>query len=388
MMMRVGFVVVAALLLVSFTLGCVERTPPPVAPSPATSPATGLTELKIGWQPAFEHVAVPIILEKGWLENELGVPVSEMLFTGGGAKEFQAFRAGEIDVAVGGVAPAISTIANEYEKGHKVVAAVGMDIATLSIRATDGVPDFYWNYSDPAGSILKFEMEQGRPMKIGVWGGPGSIQWTIMTDWLLAHGIDPEHDVEIKTGGIVLMEWLRSKVIDAAVIGAELDDLMIQQGYGIPVLWISKEWAELKGYEHSPCCVVTVRGDLLREHPEVVSAVVSAFIRAQRFAYEHPDEAIGILDKHMPESVKLAFGGEDIWLPAVNASLSHYLGLNATYLGLRCEGQLVPDADPHLISGCALEFAGALRDAGAITRGLSEGDIFDYSFYDEAIKTV
>ncbi|MHC1579779.1 MAG: ABC transporter substrate-binding protein, partial [Candidatus Alkanophagales archaeon] len=197
--------IAAALLLVLLALGCVERP-------------EELTELRIGWQPAFEHVAVPIILEKGWLEEELGIPVRAQLFTGGGAEEFQAFRAGEIEVAVGGVAPAISTIAYEYEKGHKVVAAVGMDIATLSIRATNGTPDFRWNLSDPAGSILRFKEEHGRPMRIGVWGGPGSIQWTITWDWLEAHGIDPERDVEIKTGGIVLMEWMRSKVIDAAVI--------------------------------------------------------------------------------------------------------------------------------------------------------------------------
>lgn len=366
-----------ALLLVLFALGCVERP-------------EELTELRIGWQPAFEHVAVPIILEKGWLEEELGVPVKAQLFTGGGAEEFQAFRAGEIEVAVGGVAPAISTIAYEYEKGHKVVAAVGMDIATLSIRATNGTPDFRWNLSDPAGSILRFKEEHGRPMRIGVWGGPGSIQWTITWDWLEAHGIDPEQDVEIKTGGIVLMEWMRSKVIDAAVIGAELDDVMAQQGYGVPVLWISKEWAELHGYEHSPCCIVAVRGDLLKEHPEVVRAVVRAFIRAQNFAYEHPEEAVRILDKHMPESVKLAFGGRDVWLSAVNASLSHYLGLNATYLGRRCEGQLVPDADPHMIVGCALEFAKALAEMGpphGIPRTLDESDIFEFSFYDEVART-
>jgi len=367
-----------ALLLVLFALGCVERP-------------EELAELRIGWQPAFEHVAVPIILEKGWLEEELGIPVKAQLFTGGGAEEFQAFRAGEIDVAVGGIAPAISAIAYEYERGHRVVAAVGMDIATLCIRATNGTPDFHWNYSDPAGSILRFKEEQGRPMRIGVWGGPGSIQWTITWDWLEAHGIDPEQDVEIKTGGIVLMEWLRSKVIDAAVIGAELDDLMMQQGYGVPVLWISKEWAELHGYEHSPCCIVAVRGDLLKEHPEVVSAVVRAFVRAQNFAYEHPDEAVRILDRYIPDSVKLAFGGHDVWLSAVNASLDHYLGLNATYLGLRCEGQLVHDANPHMIVGCALEFARALAEMKpphGIPRMLNESDIFDFSFYDEIARTL
>ncbi|MHC1582265.1 MAG: hypothetical protein ACXQT5_04630, partial [Candidatus Syntropharchaeia archaeon] len=132
--------------------------------------------------------------------------------------------------------------------------------------------------------------------------------------------------------------------------------------------------------------VVTVRGDLIRKHPDVVEKIVKVHLRAQRYAMEHPEESVEIFNKQMPTAVKTAFGGESVWLPAVKKSLDHYLGLSGTFLGKKCDGQLV--SNPHAISGCGMEFARSLREMKppAITRELKEEDIFDYSFYDKAVE--
>lgn len=350
-----------------------------VAFSSSVCSAEKVDKITIGWQPGFEHVAAVIAQEKGWWEEELGIPVELKEFPGGGAPEMLSFRMGEIQVAYVGVAPTISTIDKEYEKGHKIVAGVGKNIATLAIRATNGTSDFEWTGA-----------ESLKGKTIGVWGGPGSIQWTLTNDWLKANGVDPVKDVKIVTGGVGLMTMLKGKEIDAMTCGAEFDDLVRQGGYGVPVVWISKEWAEMKGYEASPCCVLVVHGDLINNNPELVEKIVKVHMKAQQYAMnpKNAEENVEIMSKHVSPEVKASFGGKDVWFKAVNASISHYLGIDKTYLGKENDGQLV--LDPREITECGMLFAKALRETKppAITRDLTEADVFDYSFYDKAMGVV
>ena len=45
------------------------------------------------------------------------------------------------------------------------------------------------------------------------------------------------------------------------------------------------------GYEHRACCIVGVRGSLLREDKATAAAIVRALIEAQEFTHRNPGEA-------------------------------------------------------------------------------------------------
>jgi NitT/TauT family transport system substrate-binding protein len=62
-------------------------------------------------------------------------------------------------------------------------------------------------------------------------------------------------------------------------------------------LWIKDgQFAEVSSnltdeYEHRVCCIVGVRGSLLREDKAAAAAIVRALIDAQEFAHHNPEEA-------------------------------------------------------------------------------------------------
>ena len=55
---------------------------------------------------------------------------------------------------------------------------------------------------------------------------------------------------------------------------------------------VRRSFLNLTGeYEHRVCCIVGVRGSLLREDKPAATAIVRALIEAAEFAHHHPEEA-------------------------------------------------------------------------------------------------
>nr|WP_321496522.1 ABC transporter substrate-binding protein [uncultured Methanolobus sp.] len=322
---------VIALVLAVFVSGCTDQTG-----DQQEEQADAITELTFGYQPSTHQIAYMTAREKGWWLEDLGaygiVSIDDKLFPTG-APEMQSMLAGEIDVAYVGAAPVIAALANGLDA--KIVAAVQIQGSDLVLR-TD-LP-----YDSP---------EDLRGLKIATFPA-GTIQDTLIRDWLKENGIDPETDVEIVgMGPGDAMTAISASQVDAVFLPHPSPTMIESEGTGRSVV-SSGEMLQ----DHA-CCVVAVSGDLIRNHPDIVQQIVATHVRATEYNAENQDEAAQIFADDQDWDVEL-----------VKQSFADW------------DGSWV--ADPNLIVNSTVDYAQVQYELGYISTPLTQDDIFDLSFYD------
>lgn len=322
---------VIALVLAVFVSGCTEDTA-----EQEDEPADAVTELTFGYQPSTHQIAYMTAREKGWWLEDLEpygiVSIDDNQFPTG-APEMQSMLAGEIDVAYVGAAPVIAALANGLDA--KIVAAVQIQGSDLVLR-TD-LP-----YESP---------EDLRGLTIATFPA-GTIQDTLLRNWLKENGIDPETDVEVKgMGPGDAMTAISAGQVDAVFLPHPSPTMIESEGTGRSVV-SSGEMLQ----DHA-CCVVAVSGDLIRNHPDIVQQIVETHVHATEYNSENLGEAAQIFADDQDWDVEL-----------VNKSLTDW------------DGSWV--ADPNLIVNSTVDYAQVQYELGYISSSLSQDDIFDLSFYD------
>ena len=322
---------VIALVLAVFVSGCTED-----AADQEEDQADAITELTFGYQPSTHQIAYMTAKEKGWWLEDLEpygiVSIDDNLFPTG-APEMQSMLAGEIDVAYVGAAPVIAALANGLDA--KIVAAVQIQGSDLVLRT--GLP-----YESP---------EDLRGLTIATFPA-GTIQDTLLRNWLKENGIDPETDVDVKgMGPGDAMTAISAGQVDAVFLPHPSPTMIESEGTGRSVV-SSGEMLQ----DHA-CCVVAVSGDLIRNHPDIVQQIVETHVRATEYNSENLGEAAQIFADDQDWDVEL-----------VNKSLTDW------------DGSWV--ADPNLIVNSTVDYAQVQYELGYISSSLSQDDIFDLSFYD------
>ena len=109
-------------------------------------------------------------------------------------------------------------------------------------------------------------------------------------------GIDPVNDVQFRVfPGDLLPVALRKGEIDAFALGD-------------PLGWVARERDDLHQvasnlddeYAHRACCVLGVRGSLIRDERPVAAAITEALLEAQDFVARNPEEAARIFSPFSP----------------------------------------------------------------------------------------
>jgi NitT/TauT family transport system substrate-binding protein len=323
---------VIALVLAVFVSGCAEDTD-----DQQEEQADAITELTFGYQPSTHQIAYMTAREKGWWLEDLEpygiVSIDDNEFATG-APEMQAMLADKIDVAYVGAAPVIAALANGLDA--KIVAAVQIQGSDLVLK-TD-LP-----YESP---------EDLRGLTIATFPA-GTIQDTLLRNWLNENGIDPENDVVIKgMGSGPAITALTADEVDAVFLPHPSPTIVESEGIGRSVV-SSGEMLQ----DHA-CCVVAVSGELIREHPEIVQQIVETHVHATEYNSENLDEAAQIYADAYP----------DLGLELVNKSLTDW------------DGSWI--ADPNLIVNSTVDYAQVQYELGYISAPLTQEDIFDLSFYD------
>jgi len=315
--------VIMAMVLVS---GCTEKE----------EETEALTELTFGYQPSTHQIAYLTAKEKGWWNEDLsplGIEtINDNLFPTG-APEMQSMLAGDIDVAYVGAAPVISALASGLDA--KIVAAVQIEGSDLVLRNE-------FPYESP---------EDLKGLKLATFP-PGTIQDTLLRNWLKENGVDPDKDVDILAMGPGdAITAISAEQIDGAFLPHPAPTLIEDGGNARSIVQSNEILAE-----HA-CCVVAVSGDLIREHPELVQQIVATHVRATQYNSENLDEAAQIFADDQDWDVEL-----------VKTSLADW------------DGAWV--ADPNLIVDSTVDYAKVQYDLGYISTELTEDDIFDLSFYE------
>ncbi|MCK9297633.1 MAG: ABC transporter substrate-binding protein [Methanoculleus sp.] len=296
-----------------------------------------VTHLRIGYQPSTHQVSHTTAMEKGWWKEDLAplgiTQVTDYEF-GTGAPEMQAMLAGDLDIAFVGAAPFIAAVSSGLDA--KIVAAVQTQGSDLVLR--NEVP-----YSTPADLAGK---------KIATFP-PGTIQDTILRSWLEENGVDPASVEIIAMDPGAATTAISAGQVDGVFLPHPSPSIIAAEGTGRTVV---KSGEMMK--DHA-CCVLVASGSLIREHPETVDQIVKTHIRATEYNLEHPDEAASIYASKTGQNVE-----------TVKASFRDWDG---TWT-----------ADPHVITTSVVEYTNLQYELGYISTPLTEDDLFDLSFYDEA----
>ncbi|MDK2833590.1 MAG: sulfonate transport system substrate-binding protein [Methanolobus sp.] len=317
-------IVVISAVLIS---GCTEKD---------TGTEQQLSSLTFGYQPSTHQIAYLTAKDQGWWNESLsplGVQrVNDRLFPTG-APEMSAMLAGEIDVAYVGAAPVVAAVANGLDA--KIVATAQIQGSDIVLR--NGLP-----YEGP---------EDLRGLRIATFP-PGTIQDTLLREWLTVNGINPETDVTIlPMGPGDAVTALSARQVDAVFLPHPSPTEIEVQGIGRSVVQ-SGEMME----DHA-CCVVLVSGRLIREHPDVVQQIVATHVRATEYDTGHVSEAAATFA-----------ADQDMDVAVVEKSLQDWDG---TWI-----------ADPNVIINSTVEYAQVQYDQGTINRQLTQDDLFDLSFYE------
>jgi NitT/TauT family transport system substrate-binding protein len=324
--MRITVIALIAIALLLITAGCTQ---------PAATSAAPITELRIGYQPSTHQMAEITAMNKSWWQQDLaplGVKnVSDKVFPTG-PPEMAAMLAGDIDIAYVGAAPVLSAISTGLDA--KIIAGVNTQGSDLVVRND---LDYKGPQSLKGLTIATFP--------------PGSIQDTVLRNWLKQNNITPDTDVTIKgmSPGDAVIAITAGKV-DGVFLPTPSPSVVVNQGKGKIVV----QSGEM--YPNHTCCVLVVSGKLIREHPEIVRQIILTNDKAVLYNEQNPDDAAVIYATRT--GAKL----ED-----VKASLKEWDGNWAS--------------DPNIIINPVLDYAKIQFDLGYIKKPLTQADLFDLSFY-------
>ncbi|WOF15450.1 ABC transporter substrate-binding protein [Methanoplanus sp. FWC-SCC4] len=303
--------------------------------------APAINSLSFGYQPSTHQIAYMVASDKGmWKEDlaQFGITeITDHKFPTG-APEMQAMMAGEIDVAYVGAAPVISALANGLDA--RIVAGVQVQGSDLVIR-----PDIkYESPADLKGLIIATFPE-------------GTIQDTLLRNWLSENGLDPEKDVDIRPMGpgdatVAIAEG----AVDAVFLPHPAPSVIANEGKGVTIVQSGSM------EENHACCVLLVSGNLIRNHPDVVDQIVKTHIKATEYAMENQDEAAEIFQKM-----------NKIDIDVVKKSFSEW------------DGKWIED--PNMITDSVVNYTDIQASLGYIKKPLAKDEIFDLSFYEKAVET-
>lgn len=333
-MKKLGILLITLLLAASvFASGCASNNE-----ENKTNGTAGITELNMGYQPSTHQIAYMTAYEKGWWQQDLApfgiTKINEFQFPTG-APEMQAMLAGDLDVAYVGVAPAITALSQGLDA--KVVAPVQINGSSLVLR-----PEY--KYNSPADL---------KGLRIATYP-PGTIQDTLIREWLKENGLNPDTDVTIlgMTPGDAVTA-ISAKQVDAVFLPHPSPTVVEKEGNGRTVVQSGQMQAN-----HS-CCVLLVSGKLIRENPAMVEQIVKTHIKATEYNEANVDEAAQIFSNKTTENID-----------TVKTSLEEWDGKWIT--------------DPTLIEDSAVNYSNIQYELNYTQKPMTVEDIFDTSFYEKA----
>ena len=328
---KITAIALVAVVLLLIAAGCTQ----PSGTAKTSTTAAPLKELRIGYQPSTHQMAEITAMQKGWFSEDLaplGVTnVSDKVFPTG-APEMQAMLAGDIDVAYVGSAPVLSAVSTGLDA--KIVAGVNTQGSDLVVRND-------LTYTGPQSlkglTIATFQA--------------GTIQDTILRNWLRQNNLTPDTDVTIKgmNGGDAVTAIAAGKV-DAVFLPTPSPSTVVNQGKGKIVVHSGEM------YPNHTCCVLVVSGKLIREHPEIVRQIIATNDKAVAWNEANLDEAAGIYANKTGAN-----------LADVKASLKEWDGSWSS--------------DPTIIIAPVLDYAKIQYDLGYLKKNLSQNDLFDLTYY-------
>lgn len=257
------------------------------SPGPVPTPAIvgARRKLTVAWnQTALCVSFVPVALHGGFFERH-GLDIDLVNFGGSTDQLLEGVATGKSDVAEGMVLRWLKPLESGFDV--KLVAGLHGGCSYLVASREAGITDF--------ATI------RGKTIGVADFASPDKNLYSIV---LRRKGIDPERDVEWKQYPTDMMPVAVQKgEIQAYVAGDPLVYLQVQRSEGKLFRLASNASGD---FADRTCCVLGLRGSLLRQDPEAARAVTLALLEACHDVHINPDRAVGYFSRYAPQSVPLA----------------------------------------------------------------------------------
>jgi NitT/TauT family transport system substrate-binding protein len=240
-------------------------------------------KLKLSWNAGAVCLApLPVGIDYGFFQKQ-NLDVELVNYSGSTDQLLEAIATGKTDAGLGMALRWLKPL----EQGFDVKIAAGthggcMRVLTRTNSGVDKLADL-----------------KGKVVAVGDLAGPDKNFFSIQ---LAKEGIDPNKDVDWRP--------YPGNLLNLAVEKGEVQAFLSSDP--LAYLWLKdnayKEVASnLDGeYRDKSCCIVGLRGSLVRDEPQVARAVTQALLDAAMFTSQNPDKAAQSFQPYAPKAATLA----------------------------------------------------------------------------------
>jgi NitT/TauT family transport system substrate-binding protein len=247
-------------------------------------PLTGAPrKLKLSWNAGAVCLApLPVAIDYGFFRQQ-NLDVELVNYSGSTDQLLEAIATGKTDAGLGMALRWLKPL----EQGFDVKISAGTHGGCMRVltRANSGVD--------------KLADLKGKIVAVGDLAGPDKNFFSIQ---LAKLGIDPNRDVDWRP--------YPGNLLNLAVEKGEVQAFLSADP--LAYLWLKdsayKQVASnLDGeYRDKSCCIVGLRGSLVREEPQVARAITQALLDAAMFTSQNPDKAAKSFQPYAPKAAMLA----------------------------------------------------------------------------------
>ncbi|QGA84082.1 ABC-type nitrate/sulfonate/bicarbonate transport system, periplasmic component [Halomicrobium sp. LC1Hm] len=305
--------------------------------------------LTLGTLNVFPMMQYFVIDQQRWYDDL--EPDIEVQTFGGGPPLVQAYASGELDLAYVGISPGLVAIANGV--ASKVVAA-----NVLEPNVMVGSEEFraYWA-EHGADAFEQFRSDKGRRPRFATLPA-GSTPDVFLRYWITeVLGLELDVIEIVGQSPSALQSTLSTGNADA---GSAIEP--------VPTLLQANEDSDMAPFKYAgeimpgqPGAVLQPSQSLVDDNPDLVRELVDIHTRATTFIQENREEAAGMASEVIGSDLLT----ESLAIRAINSPASNFI------------------SNPKRIVEKSLVYNDFHQQLGSVDTDLSEGDVFDHSFYEE-----
>ncbi|BCL18294.1 ABC transporter substrate-binding protein [Streptomyces tuirus] len=231
-------------------------------------------DVKIGYFPNLTHATALVGVQEGLLQKELGGTTIKPSTFNAGPSEIEALNGGSIDIGWIGPSPAINGFAKSKGKNLRIISGSASGGVKLVVN-----PDTIKSVDDLKGKKIATP-------QLGNTQDVAFLNWAAEQGWK----IDPQSgkgDVSVvRTDNKVTPDAYKSGSIDGAWVPEPTASKLVAEG-GKVLLDESALWPDKKFVITN----IIVRQQFLKEHPDVVEAVLRGAVKTNEWINANPDKA-------------------------------------------------------------------------------------------------
>ena len=239
-------------------------------------------KLKLSWNAGAVCLApLPVAIDQG-IFQKYNLDVELVNYSGSTDQLLEAIATGKSDAGLGMALRWLKPL----EQGFDVKIAAGTHGGCMRVLSRSN------------SGIDKLADLKGKIVGVGDLGGPDKNFFSVQ---LFKQGIDPNKDVDWRV--------YPGNLLQLAVEKGEVQAFLASDP--IAYLWLKdsayKEVASnLDGeYKDTTCCIIGLRGSLVRDEPQVARALTQAVLDAAMFSSQNPDKAAASFQPYAPKTASL-----------------------------------------------------------------------------------